>query len=375
MKLTLTRLATIGGFGGMLYLIFKSKKASANQRNSDEPMFTPRRSNPVKLSFIDDYSKLQDAPGFFIKLGKDQYYQEMGYLNFTPRTNNMGLNLETSDDRQFLDDPVEHYRKNYVENSLNCHDIDYMLHVNDFALLKQYGVIPEDALYENHTLISSNDGKNIFAVGYSEPFDIKTNRDDLTVISPLWAVSCYRKFQSNTGKPDFMSESVYKKFLNVAFHTLYAEFMLTNRGENGCHPNQTQLYCDLERAGILNCLINRYEIKKEKFDESITYASPIYGPGQQWNKGSTFMDAYERKKHKNVKARFDSFIGSTRFWPMPNFVDFATHFIHPWSMSKKRSKNPAFIKKANPYLNKCDPNQNAILLGKSIFINSGTYFK
>ena len=66
---------------------------------------------------------------------------------------------------------------------------------------------------------------------------------------------------------------------------------------------------------------------------------------------------------------------STRFWPMPNFADFATHFIHPWSMSKKRSKNPTFIKEANPYLNQCDPNQNAILIGKSVFINSGVYFK
>ncbi len=276
---------------------------------------------------------------------------------------------------EFSGDVIE-YTLNYTPQS-DPEDASVMS-VEDYERLQDVGLIPEGFPLDQIVAVPSHNERNWFFVGYSEPFSMRTNRDPLTVITPLWAVSYDLNFDpENTPSDDFPNES---EFYDVALRTLFAEWLLTNRGVDGCHKNLTLTECNVERAAILNLIIQRTRMKQERINGDLSYSSVIYGPGIRWNdpKGdgsSRFMRSYEGEIPAKAVARFDTFYNSS-FWPMPMFSGSAVGFIHPYSMSAGGT-NPPWIKKTHPKSDGYFPylSDHTILLGKAVFTDTRSRFK
>ena len=138
--------------------------------------------------------------------------------------------------------------------------------VEDYERLQTVGLIPQGFPQEQIVAVPSHNGRNWFFVGYSDPYSIRTNRDNLTVIQPEWAVSYGRNFDDSGTPPDDMDNP--EQFYDVALRTLFAEWMLTNRGVDGCHRGQTLSACNAERGAILNILLQRTALKQTYPPES-----------------------------------------------------------------------------------------------------------
>ena len=274
----------------------------------------------------------------------------------------------------YLDDPTgefEQYTLNYTPQA-DPQDPS-KISVEDYERLKAVGVIPDDFPLEQIVAVPSHNERNWFFVGYSAPFSMRTNRDPLTVIKPLWAVSYGFDFDpENTPADDFPDEG---DFYDVALRTLFSEWMLTNRGTDGCHRGLSLSACNLERAAILNLIIQRTRMKQTRIDQDLSYDSVIYGPGIRWNASSQFMSSYEGTIPDIAVGRFDNFY-NTDFWPMPMFSGYAVGFIHPFSMSKGGA-NPSWIKQTSPLSNDSFPylSDHTILLGKAVFTDTRSNFK
>jgi len=244
----------------------------------------------------------------------------------------------------------------------------------DFARLQGVGLIPDDFPIDQVVAVPSHNGHNWFFVGYSAPYTIETNRDDLTVIEPVWAVSYGVNFDASNSLPEGMEDDT--QFYEVALRTLFAEWMLTNRGVDGCHRNQTLSACNVERSAILNIILQRTHMKQARIDGKLDFTSVIYGPGNRWNKGRTFMDAYEGAIPPDAQERFNSFY-YTSFWPMPQFSGHAIGFIHPLSMSKTRATNPLWVKRTEPLDDVFGPYlaNHVVELGSAVFSDIRKTFK
>lgn len=248
-----------------------------------------------------------------------------------------------------------------------------MMSREDYERLQSVGLIPEGFPTDQIVSVPSHNERNWFFVGYSAPFNIKTNRDPLTVIKPLWAVSYGLDFDpENTPSEGFTNAD---EFYDVALRTLFAEWMLTNRGTDGCHRNVSLSQCNLERSAILNLIIQRTRMKQARLDKNLSYPSVIYGPGIRWNGGSQFMSQYESEISELAVGRFNTFY-NTDFWPMPMFSGYSIGFIHPYSMSAGGT-NPSWIKTPTPISDNMFPylSDHAILLGKAVFTDIRRNFK
>ena len=243
----------------------------------------------------------------------------------------------------------------------------------DYIRLQDVGLIPREFPQSQIVPIPSHNGSNWFFVGYSAPRRITTNRDPISVIEPEWAVSYGLNFERTNTPPDnFPNEN---EFYNVALRTLYAEWLLTNRGVEGCHRDQTLSSCNLERAAILNLILQRTRIKQNRIAENLSYRSVIYGPGIKWNGSSQFMASYEGQIPVEAHERFREFY-TTAFWWMPQFSAFSIGFIHPYSMSAG-GVNPSWIKHTNPLedYNFGYPSDHVIKLGNAIFSDTRKTFR
>ena len=265
----------------------------------------------------------------------------------------------------------EQYEINYTPQA-DPQDIN-QISMEDYERLQSVGLIPENFPFDQIVAIPSHNERNWFFVGYSAPFSMRTNRDPLTVIEPLWAVSYGLNFDpENSPAEDFPNEAI---FYDVALRTTFAEWLLTNRGIDGCHKNLTLSECNIERAALLNLIIQRTRMKQSRIDSGLSYDSVIYGPGIRWNGSSQFMSSYEGEIPDKAVRRFNDFY-ETSFWPMPMFSGFAVGFIHPYSMSKGGS-NPSWIKTTKPFDDDMFPylSDHTILLGKAVFTDTRRNFK
>ena len=263
---------------------------------------------------------------------------------------------------------------NYLHYSLNYTPLadssdPTQMSQEDYGRLQSIGLIPEGFPREQIVPVLSHNERNRFFVGYSKPFSISTNRDPLTVITPEWAVSYELDFDSRNTPLEGIDNSVFE---DVAMRTLMSEFLLTNRGVEGCHRDLTLNACNLERGAILNLIIERTRRKQERIDSELDASSVIYGPGIKWNGSNAFMSTYEGGLTDAARAHFNDFY-SRAFWHMPKFSGNAVGFIHPYSMSSGGT-NPIWIKETQP-LEHTYLSDHAVLLGKAVFSDIRKTFK
>lgn len=325
----------------LLFLLMRKLRNGSSQRGSTplegEPILTPRKAH----SAAEGSDRSNDViPALAVYLNDETGEFEQYELNYTPQSDPQDLST---------------------------------MSIEDYERLQRVGLIPNGFPIDQIVAIPSHNERNWFFVGYSAPFSMRTNRDPVTVIRPLWAVSFGFNFDpSNTPPDNFVDESA---FYDVALRTLFAEWMLTNRGVDGCHKNLTLSACNLERAAITNLIIQRTRMKQSRIDGNLSYSSVIYGPGIRWNGSSQFMSSYQGSIPSKAVERFDTFYHSS-FWPMPMFSGYAVGFIHPFSMSAGGT-NPSWIKQASPIIDESFPylSTHTILLGKALFIDTRRNFK
>lgn len=372
------------GFGAALlaYVAFKSIKGAYANSNKSK---TPRGSKTPTLRSL-DYAQMSDGSSRIPAL-VSQYNEETGgfdysELNFTPRRMSEVHDGTKYRDAQILRDPL-----NIPQEFRSVKYPSEMIHPNDYQILQHAGIIPLDFPISQTQYAVSPNGLNEYIIGYSAPFSMPTNRDNLEVIKPLWAVSFGNNFIPDASPPeDLMLPDLFR---NLSERVLAAEWLLTNKGDYGCHRGQALTACDAERAGLLNAILIRTQRKQERIDSNLDYKAVVYGPGQRWNANDKFMSAYRgylgtsgnassplKDMPLEAQERFTDFYDHA-FWHLPPYTYKADSFIHPHSMSSSVATNPSWTKEFNPM--KEDANSyaatHAILVGNAVFADQRRYFK
>ena len=370
------------GVALLAYVSFRSiKSAYASTKGSK----TPRGTKTPSLSSL-KYEQMSNRkakiPALVSIFNESTGEFDYSKLNFTPRRMSETHDGAEYQDAQILRDPL-HIPPEFKK----VEDTSQMMHPNDYQILQHAGIIPEGFPLSQTQYAVSPNGLNEYIIGYSVPFTIPTNRDDLEVIKPLWAVSFGQDFIPNAKPPkDLMQPTLFR---NLSERILAAEWLLTNKGAYGCHRGQTLTACNAERAGLLNAILQRTKRKQERIRSDIDYKAVVYGPGQKWNAEDKFMSAYRgylgKTGHassplKNVSQEaqdnFTMFYDHA-FWQLPPYSYKADSFIHPYSMSKTVEKNPSWTKEFNPMKDDASSYAatHAILVGKAIFTDQRRYFK
>lgn len=374
---------TLIGAGTLLlgFVLFKSIKSAYGASSKKR---TPRKGNSPELSSLNFYQLSDEKSEIPAVVMTHEPSMEVSYskLNFTPRRMSEVHDGRLYRDSEILTDPFAVPKEFEAVSNPN-----EMIHPNDYLILQHAGIIPEGFPISRTQYVKSYNGLNEFIVGYSDVMSIETNRDDLDVIYPMWAVSFGCNFVPNGKPPEgFEDENL---FYNLSERVLAAEWLLTNRGIDGCHANQPLSLCDAERAGLLGAIIQRTLRKKERIGSDVDYKAVVYGPGQRWNKKDAFMSAYRgylgsktdaesplKDLPQDAKERFARFYKQA-FWQLPPLTYKADSFIHPYSMSSKYDENPSWIKVMNP-LPEDDTSYaatHAILIGNAVFADQRKYFK
>lgn len=371
------------GVGSLVlgYVLFKSISKAYGSKFKG---LTARGSKYPKLESI-DASVLSDGkskiPAMFMN-AEPSIDLQYSKLNFTPRRMSDVHDGNAYRDSEILVNPFE-----IPEEFKTVENPEQMIHPNDYQVLQHAGIIPKDFPLSRTQYVRSYNGLNEFIVGYSDVISMETNRDDLDVIYPMWAVSFGNNFIPDGNPPkDFDDPEL---FYNLSERVLTAEWLLTNKGTDGCHTNQTLNMCNAERAALLGAILQRTWRKQERISSDLDYKAVVYGPGIKWNGGPSFMSAYRgylgsdtdaNSPLKNVpqyaRDRFNRFYYSA-FWQMPPLAYKANSFIHPYGMSSESAKNPSWIKNAEPKKEDSDSYvaTNAILIGYAIFIDLARTFK
>ena len=309
-------------------------------------------------------------------------------LNFTPRRASDIHDEYTSNDLQFFSDPFE-----TPTRFLGVDGSFYFIHPNDFRMLEVRGIIPKDFPLEQVAYVKSFNEKNEFLVGYSKPYTLKTKRNDVDVVRPLWAVSFGEDFDTQSTPPKGLNT---RNFKDIGKRMLTAEGMLS-RKPIGCHEGQGKISCDLERSALLNALINRRQKKDSMYPKrKISFKNVITGPGLTWSNSEHFLAPYngypDRKKWephlpqkpiRPTETRRFAEVYLHRFWHLPQLVDKATHFVHYNNLSKgidsktKRKKTlPPWIVKTLPDKSTNNyPSKHTLHIGESIFTDRNGKFK
>ena len=414
------------GLGALLigYAIFGAKRAHA-QYAKRLSKFTRRKGVPKLLPLggaAATSNEELDYPALMMHYQPDRKDYVFGILNFTPRRLSDAYDTNLVADQQFFQ--LEPYRvSDSVENIYRREDFHQfapraaeMIHPVDYTVLQAAGFIPPGFPISQTAYVKSFNGINDFLVGYSSSFNTTGSRGAISVIRPEWAVSFGTNFNpSSNPSEQFAKTEDPAEFRDMAERMLYAEFLLSNSGVNGCHPNQERSMCDMERNALLGLMMERLDIKRAKHDDStMTWYDVFQGDGIKWNGGGLFMSSFNgyadchrcsRAKQKaktcpkdsccnwrefkplkkalpeRVQNRFDDYYGSS-FWQLPRLASDGTNFFHPASLSThdKAGKALAYTTwmkgglpmPANEHKH---PNNYPILIGKSIITDRGGRFK
>jgi hypothetical protein len=372
------------GLGAALlaYVTFRSIKGAYAETKRSK---TTRGTKMPSLSSL-DYEQMSNRkakiPALVSTFNEETGGFDYSKLNFTPRRMS-----ETHDGTQYQDAQILRDPLNIPSEFQKIKTPSQMMHPNDYQILQHAGIIPEGFPLSQTQYAVSPNGLNEYIIGYSAPFKIPTNRDALEVIKPLWAVSFGHDFIANAKPPKDFPDS--KLFRNLSERVLAAEWLLTNKGEYGCHRGQALTACNAERAGLLNAIIQRTKRKQERIKSDLDYKSVVYGPGQKWNGKDKFMSAYRgyfgetghassplKDLSQEAQNNFTVFYDHA-FWQLPPYTYKADSFIHPYSMSKDVKLNPSWTKEFNPMKDDASSYAatHAILVGKAIFTDQRRYFK
>ena len=375
------------GLGAALLAYATVKSIRDTYAETKRKKVTPRGSRLPSLKAL-DYEQMSNRkaviPALVSIFNSNTGDFEYSELNFTPRRMSEVHDGVRYRDAQILRDPLA-----IPEEFRSVDTPSQMIHPNDYQILQFAGIIPEGFPLSQTQYAVSPNGLNEYIIGYSAPFSIPTNRDNLTVIRPLWAVSFGYNFIPNARPPKTLKSPTL--FRNVAERILTAEWLLTNRGSDGCHKGQALTACNAERAGLLNAIIQNTKRKRERIGSHIDYKAVVYGPGQRWNKSDAFLSAYrgylgERGRGQTstplkavpdlAQERFSSFY-KTAFWQLPPYTYKANSFIHPYSMSKDIAKNPKWTKVFHPLDEDSHSYaaSHAILVGNAVFADHRKYYK
>jgi hypothetical protein len=243
---------------------------------------------------------------------------------------------------------------------------------SDVAILTQLGVIPKDFPIQNVVRTTSMNDEFSYLVGYSDPYRLKTNRDDIFVVRPLWAVSFGKPIQTDAQAPNDLDS---RAFETASLRMLFAEWMLSHDRLTGCHVGQGLNMCDAERAALILAMIERYKIKSDNFTKSGTSPQSVFiGSGQLWNAGDAFKKTFNSTIDQKFVDRFYDFY-SRRFWFIPKLTYSATHFIHYLSMSSG-GQNPSWVKAPEPFSNDTNyANTHPIHIGLSVLTDQRKTFR
>jgi len=377
------------------YLFMRSRTASAATRDSFFSTYTPRKNaEPLYTEVTDplEFSKSSSKiPSMVLQFDENSNDMKFGKLNFTPRKMSTQHDEREYGDIALLEDAVT-IPEDFISSSM---DPEHMIHPNDFQILKSIGVIPHDFPLHRTQYVKSLNGKNEFIVGYSEPKLIPRTNRHFPAVTPLWAVSVGRNFDTRSTPPDSMSATARPEFLEAAKRVLAAEYMITNTGVNGCLPGVGRNLCDLERATILAILLRRREIRDLKKNTTGTYENIAFeNKGQTWSRHSKYLSGYNghlgSTAHANiafrqdfpqeyVKKRFDALMNG-RVWHLPVLSgNGVTHFAHYNSLSDTQS-TPLFLRPENQNrAYRTDPSgyahANVVRVGGTVASNHGRTFK
>jgi hypothetical protein len=375
------------GLGGLVASSFFIKSASAlGLLEGNERTFRKSKIPKAIDTDIAAFSNPDNAiPSMVVVFDEDSEEYVPKKLNFTPRRASTKHKESQHNDLQFLVDPFV-----TPQEFKSLKDPSKMIHPNDYLLLQQQGIIPLNFPLSRTQYVKSLDGINEFIVGYSRPFNLKTKRDDLQVIRPIWAVSFGKNFNTRSEMPSGFAPSE-SQFKDLISRMLFAEFMLSQSdrlGVEGCHPNQPLSECNMERLALVSALVTRAKRKSERTGRPLKYEEVILGPNQRWNAGGSFMSTFNgyagttnnaNSPKKDIpdfaKRRFERFY-NTNLWNMPQLAHNATHFIHFNSMTPV-GDNPDFIKSGDPLKDDLDsfPAQNTVKIGRSVFTDRRKFFK
>jgi len=246
----------------------------------------------------------------------------------------------------------------------------------DISSLMALGIIPSNFDFSKAAFNFSNNTLNHFLIGYSDPYLMRTNRDPVKVITPVWGVSFGSAFDTSSAPNPRYSESDLRQIYKYSAQMLNSEFMLT-RGEFGCASKVGEHECAFERILLMNCLLVRWDIKKHKIDSNIDFKSIFYGPGQQWNPTNYFKSLMEGSLNTKAELIYNKFM-KYQFWNMPTIGYSTTNFLHPLSMSPvdKNGKriNPEWIKATDTRLG-VYPALHPIRVGEAIASDNSKTFR
>ena len=248
----------------------------------------------------------------------------------------------------------------------------------DIKNLISLGIVPSNFDFSKAAFNFSNNTLNHFLIGYSDPYLMRTNRDPVKVITPVWGVSFGSAFDTSSAPNPRYSERDLRQIYKYSAQMLNSEFMLT-RGDFGCASKVGEHECAFERILLMNCLLSRWDIKKAKIDPNIEFKSIFYGPGQQWNPSDYFKSLMEGSLTPKAELVYNKFI-KHQFWGMPTIGYSTTNFIHPYSMAtvdkngKRITENPEWIKTTDTQLG-VYPALHPIRVGEAIASDNSKTFR
>lgn len=340
-------LVTIG------YIILKKRKASA-----------------ATLEYI-------PAPLEIVDISNDPYT----YSGDAALVSALGMEFdENSNDFQLLalnrpplsaeNDKSTDLNSSYNQSMQSRFTLDQYISEKDYEALQQLNIIPLDFPLEQITFTRSHNGVNKFMVGYSSPYTQTTSATPIAnVIRPLWAVSFDTEFDPRFQPLEGIDDADFRKF---GAKMLYAEGLLT-RANDGCHQSQGQNECNAEKSALMQILLNRLALKKQKINSNLTFSSVFSGSNQLWNAGSAFMNPFNKGPDSVAQDRFDDFY-EYKFWHMPNLSDNASHFIHHFAISNTPSWVAMDVMTpTQDFANYA--NQRPIRIGRAIVADNSRTFK
>ena len=414
------------GLGSALvgYALFRPSRAEA--RYAQRLTKFTRRSEIPKLTKLNGPAGTSNQnsayPAIMMHYNAETDDYEFFKLNFTPRRLSASPVGNLIDDAEFFeahgqvtDDVEREYER--LDFNIFRSNPDRMIHPVDYRILEMTGFIPSRFPIAQTAYVRSYNGINEFIVGYSAPFATSGKRGKFNVIRPLWAVSFGKDFNpAPYPSREFVRNDQPGVFRDMGERMLYAEFLLSNSGKDGCHRGQARSMCDMERNALLGLMLERLKIKRIKHERpNLSWYEGIFdGDGIDWNNGGLFMASFngyadchrctqaERRRGKcpnnscknwrsfrplrkalpqNVQKRFDAYYG-TSFWQLPKLGVNATNFFHPNSLSSRDKSGNALqysewmLSGLPPTANQhVYPSQHPILIGESVVTDRGRRFK
>jgi len=385
----------VGGVTAMLLHFTKKKKQqfledkikAVSEQSKEQPFASPAKDSQNKYSAVqiqeDDLHAVDTAtdsqsiiPGIAIKFNYNDNAQNISEtffkLEFTPR--------KASTEPEIVETSI----LRHVNNPTGAR-LEKMIHPTD---LEKVISICKLTPTKNIDFVSSANGRNLFAIGYSDKKAIKTSavkkRDPVTkepieyyttpAHNVLWIVSFGTPYDKRPHETAALAALNDVTFKNVAKRLLAAE----TGGALDLGSN-TAFVSDLQKTALLGMLMYR---KKRKTDRGrvsgdVTFKSVIDGDENTtaWSKANSFVCLYkgysqdcakdgiapnllpEIPMSSTIDSRFDSFM-KEKFWQLPNLADSGpTSFVHyknvsaiaPWlGKTESATKTPdAFFRHRN----------------------------